>query len=195
MNQAKSERRAAPRQRMTKTRDSLCQSLLTLLEQNTFEQITIRELTTHAKVGYATFFRHYADKEELLHELVEQEIRRLLTMSLPLLYTENTLASTQALCSYVWEHRKLWKTLLTGGAAATVKEEYLKQALKVAEEDTHTGNWLPVDLAVTFSVTGINEILTWWLKQDKPAPVDEVAEMINRLVIAPVYAQSKELPN
>lgn len=194
MNRVTADDKPAPKKRMTRTRDALCNALLVLLEEKAFEQITVKEITARANIGYATFFRRYSDKDGLLHDLVEQEIRRLITMSLPLLYSVDTLASTQALCSYVWEHRKLWTALLTGGAAAIVKEEYLKQALKVAEDDTHDDGWLPAELSVTFSVTATNEILTWWLKQERPAHVNKIAEIINRLVIAPVYYQAGENP-
>ncbi|GAB3101138.1 TetR/AcrR family transcriptional regulator [Pseudomaricurvus hydrocarbonicus] len=180
-----------PQKRLTRTRAALCSTLLTLLEEKALEQITVKEITARADIGYATFFRHYADKEELLHDLAAQEIRRLLTMTLPILYTEDTQASTQALCSYVWEHRVLWKALLTGGASATVKEEYLKQALDLAEDAPKAEAWLPAELAVTFAVTSALDILTWWLKQKKPMSNKEIAVILNRLAIAPVYQPQK----
>ena len=36
----------------------------------------------------------------------------LLAMTLPILHTVDSRASTQLLCAYVWEHRKLWSALL-----------------------------------------------------------------------------------
>ncbi|NHO67094.1 TetR/AcrR family transcriptional regulator [Aestuariicella hydrocarbonica] len=127
----------SPSTRTRETRKSLRNSLLTLLEEKTFEQIIVREITTRASVGYATFFRHYKDKDALLNDLAAQEIHKLLTMTLPILYSVDSMASAQALCSFVWEHRKLWKTLLTGGASSIVKEEYLSQALGLAKEQAH----------------------------------------------------------
>jgi AcrR family transcriptional regulator len=181
-----------PKKRATRTRDALCESLLSLLEESGFEQITVKEITLRANIGYATFFRHYPDKEALLHDLAAQEIGRLLTMTLPILYSVDSLASTQALCAYVWEHRVLWKALLTGGAAAALKEEYLRQALELAEADSHADAWLPDDLAVTFAVTAAVEILAWWLKRTDPPPVKELAVIIHRLAISPIYPQPYE---
>lgn len=180
---------AVPIKRATRTRDALCKALLLLLEEKSLEQITVREITQRANVGYATFFRRYPDKEALLHDLAAQEISRLLAMTMPIFYKDDTLASTNALCQYVWENKTLWRALLTGGAAATLKEEFLQHALAIAQEftsDTNNQVWLPNELAVTFSVTGILEILGWWLKLDSPISSEEMAEIINKLVIAPL---------
>lgn len=158
-----------------------------MLETESLEQITVREIAARANVGYATFFRHYSDKEGLLHDLAADEIRRLLTMTLPIFYTADTLSSTRALCSYVWEHRVIWRVLLAGGASSMLKEEYLKQALELVEVSEDRGSWLPHELAVTFSVSSLVDILGWWLKQKNPAPVKYIAEVVNKLSIDPIF--------
>ena len=179
-----------PGKKLARTHAALLGALLALLEEKAFEQITVREITSRANVGYATFFRRYTEKEELLHDLAAQEIRQLLTMTLPILHTADTPSSTQALCEYVWKHQKLWRALLTGGAAAALKEEYLLQALQVAENNIDQEAWLPVDLAVRFAVTAIVESLSWWLRNDDPPSIKEMAVIINRLAIQPVFSQT-----
>ena len=174
-------------EKSSRTRTALCGALLSLLEEQSLEQITVRELTKRAGVGYATFFRNYDDKEALLHDLAANEIKKLLAMTVPVFYSVDGLASNRALCAYVWEHRRLWKSLLTGGAAAILKEEYLRQALQVMVNRPDPEPWLPDDLAITFSVTAIVEILAWWLKQEKPKSAREMAEVLHRLSVAPIF--------
>jgi len=175
--------------RTTRTRPALCTALLSLLEEKPFEQITIREITACAGVGYATFFRHYTDKDALLNDFAAREISRLLAMTLPILYAIDSRASAQALCAYLWEHRKLWSALLTGGAAATLKAEFVRQAQHNAAEQQNTDSWLPGDLNVVFAVAATIEILAWWLKQDDPPSVKRMAEVLDRLVIIPSIAR------
>lgn len=177
-----------PRARTARTRTALRDALLALLEEQAFDSIKVKEITTRAGVGYATFFRRYGDKDALLHDLASQEIHKLLTMTLPILYSVDSEASTQALCAYVWEHRAVWRALLTGGAAAILKEEYLRQALDLAKAHSDEQAWLPDDLAVTFCVTAAIEILSWWLRQASPSPAKEVAGYLHRLAIAPVLS-------
>jgi AcrR family transcriptional regulator len=177
----------SPRTRSTRSRPALRRALLGLLETESLEQITVRDIASKANVGYATFFRHYVDKEELLHDLASDEIRRLLTMTLPIFYTADTLSSTRTLCSYVWENRVLWRVLLAGGASSILKEEYLKQALELVEVSEDRGSWLPHELAVTFAVGSLVDILSWWLRQKNPPPAKYMAEVVNKLSIDPIF--------
>ncbi len=181
---------AAREKRATRTRPALCGALLELLEDRPFDQITIREITARAGVGYATFFRRYPDKDALLHDVAASEISKLLAMTLPILFTVDSRASVQALCAYLWEHRKLWSALLTGGAAATLKEEFVRQAQQVAVDRPDQQTWLPGDLSIVFSVSATIEILAWWLKQDNPPPVKRMAEILDLLVVTPSLARS-----
>ena len=179
-----------PRQRATRTREALTGALLSLLEERSQDQITIRDITARAQIGYATFFRNYPDKEALLHDLAAGEISRLLTLTLPIFYGVDSESSYRALCAYVWEHRQLWAGLLNGGAAAELKKEYLQQALKQLDKPGQPHGWLPDDLAVTFAVTAIIEILAWWLKQSEPPGIKEMAEILNRLTVQPIMSNA-----
>jgi AcrR family transcriptional regulator len=175
--------------RRTRTRAALCNALLALLEEKPFDQVTVREITARAGVGYATFFRRYPDKDALLQDVAAREISGLLAMTLPILYTVDSRASTQALCAYLWEHRKLWSALLTGGAAATLKDEFVRQAQQQAAAKANPDTWLPGDLNVVYAVAATVEILAWWLKQSDPPPVKRMAEILDRLVVTPSIAQ------
>ncbi|MCE7798189.1 TetR/AcrR family transcriptional regulator [Sphingobium sufflavum] len=145
----------------------------------------MREITDAAEVGYATFFRHYTDKEGLLYDLAAGEIDKLLTMTLPLLYTVEPQPSTQALCAYVWSKRVIWSALLTGGAASILKDEFNRQAQEVAARHSNVETRLPGDLAVVFSVSAAVEVIAWWLKQPDPVSVKEMAEIMHGLIVEP----------
>lgn len=177
--------------RTTQTRPILCGALLSLLEARPFDQLTVREITAKAAIGYATFFRHYPDKEALLHDLAATQISDLLAQALPILDADDTRGSARALCAYVWERRKLWSALLTGGAASTLKDEFIRQAQQIAEARPNRGAWLPNDLSVVFSVTGTVEILAWWLRQKDPPAVDRMAEVMDVLIVTPSMSQSR----
>ena len=176
--------------RVTRTRPILCGALLSLLEERPFEQLTVREITAKADIGYATFFRHYPDKEALLNDLAASQISDLLAMTLPLLNNADTRGSARALCVYVWAHRKLWSALLTGGASSTLKDEFVRQAQQIAEAQPTRDAWLPNDLSIGFYVTGTVEILAWWLKQKNPPSADRMAEVIDSLIVGPSMAPS-----
>jgi AcrR family transcriptional regulator len=170
---------------MLRTRAALRQALLALIERKPFDDITIRDIVATAAIGYATFFRHFPTKAALLDEVAADQIDRLTAMSIPALSSGGPRASSMAICSYVNEHRAVWSALLTGGAAGAMREEFSRVARLSAERQIQTVSWLPVELSVLYGVSAIVEILTWWLRQRKPLPVAQIAEILDRLVISP----------
>lgn len=193
MNQSSLAEQAIPTRevRNTRTRPALAEALLSLLEEKSFDQVTVREITARASIGYATFFRHYVDKDALLNELAEQQISQLIAMTLPLLYTVDSRASTQALCAYVWEHRKLWTALLTGGAAGIMKEEFIRQARQLAAKQPGENDGIPTELKVLIPVSSTIELLAWWLAQEVPLPVPRMADILDRMVVTPVFVSPR----
>ena len=172
--------------RVLRTREALRDSLLELLNDNSFAKISVREIVDHAKVGYNTFFRHYPDKDAILKDIAYEEIRRLVNLSTPILDSVDTQAACLAVCAYVWESRTLWKTLLTGGAAGALREEYLRRAREVAETRFRGKDWLPLEIGVILVISGTFELLAWWLSEKKPLPVERVARIYQRIVVSPV---------
>ena len=90
----------------------------------------------------------------------------------------------------MWEHRKIWAALLTGGAAGTVKQEFIHQVRQVAAERGHFESWLPDDLRVAFAVAAMLETLAWWLEQNETMSIEQVADILDRLVVAPSMADA-----
>lgn len=174
--------------RMQRSRRVLRDALLALLEEKPFDQVTVREITARAKVGYATFFRHYASKEALLHDLAAGQISDLLDMTVPVLFVANSRESCRAMCAYVLERRILWTALLTGGASSTVREEFIRQARALTARTRKRSSWLPRDLVTVWSTGGVIDVLAWWLSQRETYSADQIAEIIDRLIIAPTVA-------
>ena len=180
-------RRSAPTDaRQIRSRNALHAALLELLEEKPFDQLTIREITARAGTGYATFFRHYPTKEELLNDVASEEIAALLAMTMPILHQADSFESTLALCRYVADHGSLWSALLTGGAAAIVRDEFIRQARGLAQREAPRHDWLPADLGVVHGTGSTIDILAWWLAKGSHYNADQIAPILHRLVIAPL---------
>jgi AcrR family transcriptional regulator len=173
--------------RVVRTRESLRRALLELLQTSSFESITIREIAATAGIGYTTFFRHHPTKESLLDEIAAEEMRRLLEFVQSGFDTEDTRAASLALFNYVDRHRALWSTLLTGGAASTLRDEFIRVSKRVAEDAGRSADWLPAEVGIVLVASGTIELLAWWLAQRRPAPVEQVATIYERVVLSPVY--------
>ncbi|WP_372759246.1 TetR/AcrR family transcriptional regulator, partial [Litorivivens sp.] len=173
--------------RVVRTREALRKAMLDLLSTKPFEQITIRELAADAGIGYTTFFRHHPTKESLLEEIATEEIRQLIDYTLVTFNASDTDTASLALCQYVDQHRTLWSTLLTGGAASALRDEFVRVAQEVAAHTPEQSDWLPAEFGVILVASSTIELLAWWLRQDDPMPLEKIAEIYRRAVLGPVF--------
>jgi AcrR family transcriptional regulator len=191
VNIGRTPRKRVPKQhavnpRVRRSKEGLRSSLQKLLRRKSFEQISIRDIAADSCVGYTTFFRHYATKEALLEDLARSEIDRLLEITTPLFDPGNTQLSSLALCRYVDERWPLWTALLTGGAAAAMRESLIRGGHAIASGYPQRVSWLPEDLGSLIGATVIVETLVWWLRQKKPMAAEKMAEILNKIVIYPI---------
>ena len=171
--------------RAVRTREALRRALLRLLDLKPLEQITIRDICEVADVGYTTFFRHHPTKESLLNDVAAEQIGRLVGLALQVADTSDTRAASTALCTYVDQHRKLWSTLLTGGAAGAMRDEFIRLSRQIAATRAQPGAWPPPDVATILVASSTIELLSWWLRERKPLTIEQVAEIHERIIITP----------
>lgn len=168
--------------RATRSIEALQAALLRLIAEKPFEHILLREITDEAGLSYPTFFRRFASKEELLDHVAAGEVRNLLELGNRTIGGQHP-RSAATLCEYVQAHRQIWTTLLTGGAAWVMREAFMRESRKIALNGPRQNPWLPVELAVPFVANGIFEVLAWWLRQPEDYPIDNVATILDALVI------------
>ncbi len=168
--------------RATRSIEALQQALLDLLDDRPFDQIAIKDITEAAGLSYPTFFRRFASKDELLEQIAAGEVRQLLKLGESALATRDPTSSAK-MCEYVQARRKLWTTLLTGGASSAMRAEFMRIAREIAHSRPQANPWLPIDLAVPFVTNGIFEILAWWMRQPEDYPVKHVIGLFNALVV------------
>jgi AcrR family transcriptional regulator len=73
-NRAKAQRsKSAPKtdRRIVRTRNKLGNALMALLEERSFDDITVQDVLDRAGVGRSTFYVHYRDKQDLFLSDVE----------------------------------------------------------------------------------------------------------------------------
>ena len=122
-----------------------------------------------------------------LDQIAADQIKCLVELALPVVESSDRHAVHIALCNYVDEHRALWKTLLTGGAAPTLKAELLRLCIKPASRRVPEDSAVPVDLIVISTVSVVLETLAWWVAQPSGRySVDDIADFLDETVYSSV---------
>jgi AcrR family transcriptional regulator len=161
--------------------------MIALAEELPLEAITVRAIAARADVGYATFFRHYADKEALLADVAEGLTQEFLARVRPLLEQRDRRGAARSLCAFVLEHLAIHRSLIAGGSGETVRAEMLRVCLHTVAEARPARERGPLDDLVLFHlVSSILNLLAWWLRNLEAADLETMAEIVERLALSPV---------
>ncbi|WP_155591142.1 TetR/AcrR family transcriptional regulator [Lysinibacillus cavernae] len=67
--------------RVIRTVESIKEALLDLIEEKGFESITVKDITTKAKINRGTFYAHYQDKFDLMNSYQEEIMLEISTIA------------------------------------------------------------------------------------------------------------------
>lgn len=68
--------------RVVRTKESIRDALIDLIEEKGFDAITVKDITTRAKINRGTFYAHYQDKYDLLNKCEEEFMQEMADMIL-----------------------------------------------------------------------------------------------------------------
>jgi AcrR family transcriptional regulator len=181
--------------RVVRTREALRQAVIDLAAESPPEAITVRAIALKAGVGYATFFRHYADQDALLADVADLLTRDFLAQVRPLLQQKDRLGAARSLCAYVLDHLPIQKALIAGGAGETVRAGMLRQTLEtVGAARTQAADGPLYDLVLFHMVSAILNLLAWWMRNLETVDAETMAHTIERLVLTPVGQLARTPP-
>lgn len=177
-----------PDARIVRSRAAMRAALLALLEEMPLEAITGALIAERAAVGYATFFRHYADVRALLVDTVAAVTDDLARGMMPALLAADSGGAAVALVDAVAAQRAVFRALLSGAGDA-LRAELARQVIaRVDMLPDLSPSWLPRRLATRVAVMSTIELLDWWLREEPERDPADVAALLDRLVIARLAA-------
>jgi AcrR family transcriptional regulator len=173
--------------RVAKSRAKMRAALLELVAEQKLESIKIADITDRAGVGYATFFRHYTDPMDLWHDASDEVTKDLLAHLAPLVANADPAAVALEVCQFVADNRDKLSAILAQGAEGVVRQDLVDRAVALTEERApRRRTSVPRDLAVLHSTNATFGILVWWLDNFDSVSVEQMADILDRLVIGPL---------
>ena len=112
-------------QRVIRTRSELKKAFIALVNEEGFDNVTIRDVTQHAGVGYRTFFRHYKDTRELLDDALTAFNEAVIEVLLPPESIEMTERNVITMYRFVEKNVDLFRCPLS--SRLSLKTHYLPQ--------------------------------------------------------------------
>ena len=171
--------------RVQRTRRLLQEALIELANREDYNQITIRDITKTAQVGYKTFFRHYDSKEALIRAIVEAFIAKFQQAALPPdqpgAVKKNTLLALQL----AKENSNMYRAILNSPTAAQLLQPVMVMAYQDGQQLLgHSTN--AKALIGNHFANAMLSFLKWWLDNEGVYSAEEMVDYIDQLVIRPI---------
>ncbi len=164
--------------RAERTRSSLRMAFSQLLQRHKYEEITVEDIARAASVGRSTFYAHYADKNALKREGIEQLRKQLLRRGM----ADGGMSRhsfTLAIFEQAREHIDHFRAL-AGGRGSSVAMEALQKTIQnlARQEFANRPNQrrdLSVELQISFVTGSFMAVLVKWLEggaKESPSSID-----------------------
>jgi AcrR family transcriptional regulator len=179
--------------RVQRTQQLLARALIALTLEKGYEAVTIRDLTERADVGYATFFRHYHDKDALLQDVADVVLAELVARLAPALPGADPAAVGVLLFRYVQEQSELVRVLLDSRAVL----QRLVRVVTAQIVDEHTvrpHSVVPLEIAAYHIVSATIGLIAWWLEHQMPYPPEQMGRIYHELIARPAGALAFAAP-
>lgn len=187
--------------RVRRTRQLLAEALISLVLEKGYEDVTIRDVTGRADVGYATFFRHYGGKEALLRDVLEVVLDDLLRLLQPRQVGDDPLTVGEALFRYVGQNAEVCRVLLGDGASTALMRRVVEVGTRgVLDQNAPTdkpglrgaggvqSGAVPAEVAAHHLVVSSIALIRWWLEHGMPYPPGRMGEIYHDLIERPTLA-------
>ena len=175
-------------QRKNATHQRLLDAARALIVNQGYGNVDILDITEHANVSKATFYKHFPTKEECVRELMQQGFDALVAQIMGVKHSQPppdwVRASFEQAFTWAGRHRELL-LIMVGGAASSQLNAFGRAYLAGVIEHNMTEDPIferPPRFAPAITaqiITGIMiQLLGWWLENDTGYTAEDMARLV-----------------
>lgn len=185
--------------RIQKTYHALHTAFTQLLEEKTFEEITINELCDRSMIRRTTFYKHFTDKYEYfrfyLHGLRQSFQPPMSSEAInadPLSYSVQML---HEMFKFTREHKKLVERMqnsnMTPFLYQSLQEQFVEEMRYVFTSTTKQPITAEQELLISFYAGGLINVVYWWFNNPDTLNEKDVIDYIVKYVVPPTIPLCK----
>jgi AcrR family transcriptional regulator len=178
--------------RVIRTKKQLKEALILLLEQMDFNEVTIKNLIDVAKISRGTFYNNYHSKEELLIELVEDVVFRLVRIcqepykAYIRFVISDILPSTVKIFDHIYEHATLYRTIVNSNILPIFRDYLIEGLNQVILQDIIVLNpKINQEFFAGYQANAIGGMIIGWVRDDFKNSPSYMAEQLMETVKLP----------
>ena len=168
------------RSRMTKL--LLKTALIELMQEKTFDKVTIKELCEKADLNRTTFYLHYNNQRDVLDDIEKDLMDKTSAFLKASNNTSQIVNLIEEFLKYIQNDKQTFKTMLVNNPDGNFQMEFINQSLScisenlpVYKDQTTTG------YVLSFIMHGSLSIIIKWLESDCNPEAKDIAQLLFKL--------------
>lgn len=167
--------------RVRRTRQLLQEALLGLIREQSFDDVTVQDITERAGLNRATFYLHYRDKDDLLTQIMKEALDALEAQARR--HEDSDESAQEAIVGW-FQHAAAYPDLYhlvlgrSDRASFSVQvRTHIEQLMTRDNEKRHRSRrgGIPAAMRLRFQASACLAVIGWWLEQRMPYPPEEMA--------------------
>jgi len=187
--------------RVKRTLQSLSNALICLMKEHVIQNITIKHLCEEANVTRQTFYSHFHDLDnfvDYISQVILKDFRSKVHTAVAkkpkdLLSLKNH-QSFISIFEHIMDNQAFYESFLvknpTSPFAEGLKREikdFIRDGLNMVASDD-TSLILPREVVIQYTTAGIFEVIIWWIRNNYPYSIEEMAQMLLQQSIKGPYS-------
>ncbi|MDR2976057.1 MAG: TetR/AcrR family transcriptional regulator [Streptococcaceae bacterium] len=181
--------------RVKRTRKLITQAFISLLRKKKFEKISIQEIADDAMINRATFYAHYADKQDLYDSLIDHflvDFTKVLDDGTLIEGTNVYVGEIEDMLAkfydFARENPEIAQIIIDKSQDPSFTRRFLKilseryaelfQKLEVREQDVI----VPTDFVISYITSILVGTLRWWTTSTSTMRAKDFAHLIIKLI-------------
>jgi AcrR family transcriptional regulator len=171
--------------RVRRTHKLLWEALMTLMTEQEFETISVKEICDRAMVHRTTFYKHYEDKYDLLTRGAQQTHEMLLA-ELELVGKDSS--SYAQFFAHVATHERFYRVMLCGNGVGNFQmrlQNHFAESITTEMQRLEKGGQtfsVPPSLLAQFYAGALVSSLTWWFSHDLSSSPEQMGNYVESLL-------------
>lgn len=170
-----------------RTQRQLEQAVFKLLQDKSYDSITIQDIVDTADVGRGTFYLHFRDKEEAVWSLIEHGLQKTDLLAHKAFEQDPDSITFETAIQNMFQHiehnKSLFQIMLgsKGNAIVTLRvQDWLANDLIQEAKMLNSTQMIPdvpIEIAAQLITGAISRMAIWWLETENPYNAEDMAAM------------------
>jgi AcrR family transcriptional regulator len=171
------------------TRESICTALVLIMNNQTFDKISITDLVKRAGVSRTAYYSNYSSKQEILYDLVDSLILEINEKLLPYTDESNGKAKNprefiKVMLNVFYQRKDIYKTLYEAHFNHIILDR-LNQSMLSRLQDKSNENIY----RIYFNAGALYNVFSKWIQSEMTETIDEMTDICLTIYHTPMSSE------